>query len=98
MRRVIANKRSIYHTIYRVLASGIDEIVAPDPAISCPALVITGDEDYGNGPAMTQAIAAEIQGASAVVLKGLRHMALVEDPDAVNTLIRAFLDTLSLAP
>ncbi len=95
---VTANKKSIYHTIYRVLASGIDEIVAPDPAISCPALVITGDEDYGNGPEMTQAIAAEIQGASAVVLKDLRHMALAEDPDAVNTPIRAFLESLSGAP
>jgi pimeloyl-ACP methyl ester carboxylesterase len=95
---VIANGKATYDTIYRVLASGIDEIVAPDPAISCPALVITGDEDYGNGPEMTQAIAAEIQGAKAVVLKGLRHMALAEDPDAVNRPIRAFLDTLNGAP
>jgi len=95
---VTANQKPIYHTIYRVLASGIDEIVAPDPAISCPALVLTGDEDYGNGPEMTQAIAAEISGASAVILKGLRHMALAEAPDAVNTPIRAFLDTLSIAP
>jgi (E)-2-((N-methylformamido)methylene)succinate hydrolase len=47
---------------------------------------------------MTQAIAAEIQGASAVVLKDLRHMALAEDPDAVNTPIRAFLESLSGAP
>ena len=95
---VTANQKSIYHTIYRVLATGIDEILAPDPAISCPALIITGDEDYGNGPEMTQAIAAEISGAQAVVLKGLRHMALAESPDAVNRPIRTFLDTLSLAP
>ena len=95
---VTANSKPIYHTIYRVLASGIDEIVAPDPAISCPALVITGDEDYGNGPEMTHAIAAEIQGAKAVILKGLRHMALAENPDAMNRPIRAFLDTLNGAP
>ena len=95
---VTANKKSIYHTIYRVLASGIDEIVAPDPPISCPALVITGDEDYGNGPEMAQAIAAEILNSKAVILKGLRHMALAEDPDAVNRPLLAFLDTLSLAP
>ena len=95
---VTANQKSIYHTIYRVLATGIDEILAPDPAISCPALIITGDEDYGNGPEMTQAIAAEISGAQAVVLKGQRHMALAESPDAVNRPIRTFLDTLSLAP
>ena len=91
---VTANDIAIYHTIYRVLADGIDEIVSPTPAISCPTLVITGDEDYGNGPEMTQAIAAEIEGAQTVILKGLRHMALAEDPEAVNTPLRAFLNSV----
>ncbi|MGB7243232.1 MAG: alpha/beta fold hydrolase [Sulfitobacter sp.] len=95
---VMANQKPIYHTIYRVLATGIDEIVAPDPAITCPALVITGDQDYGNGPEMTHAIAAEIPGAQAVILKDLRHMALAEDPKAVNDPIRHFLDNLGIAP
>ena len=95
---VTANQKPIYHTIYRVLATGIDEIVAPDPAISCPALVITGDEDYGNGPEMTHAIAAEIPGAQTVILTGLRHMALAEAPDAVNRPIQEFLDASSLSP
>ncbi|MFY9245109.1 MAG: alpha/beta fold hydrolase [Roseicyclus sp.] len=95
---VTANKKQIYHTVYRVLATGIDEIVAPQPALSCPALVLTGDEDYGNGPEMTRAIAAEISGAQVLVLKGLRHMALAEAPDAVNTPIRQFLDSLALSP
>lgn len=95
---VTANQKSVYHTIYHVLATGIDEIVAPDPAITCPVLIITGDEDYGNGPEMTHAIAAEISGAKALVLEGLRHMALAEAPVTVNTPIRRFLDTLSLEP
>ena len=89
---VLANDPEIYHRIYRVLADGIDEIIAPNPAISCPAFVLTGDQDYGNGPEMTQAIAAEIEGAEAHILKGLRHMALAEHPDAVNVPLRAFLD------
>ena len=89
---VLANDRNIYPHIYRILATGIDEIVSPDPAIACPALVITGTEDYGNGPEMTHAIAAEIKGAEALVLPGLRHMALAEDPDAVNLPLIAFLD------
>lgn len=93
---VTANQKSIYHTVYRVLATGIDEIVAPAPAINCPALVITGDEDYGNDPKMTHAIAAEILGAKALILSGLRHMALVENPEAVNKPIRHFLDNLDL--
>lgn len=94
---VTANRIEIYHTIYRVLAEGIDEIVEPDPAIACPTLVITGDEDYGNGPEMTHAIANEIKGATTLILPGLRHMALAEAPDAVNYPIRGFLDKMSLS-
>ncbi|MEO0774025.1 MAG: alpha/beta fold hydrolase [Pseudomonadota bacterium] len=89
---VLANRREVYHRVYRVLAEGVDEIVAPNPAITCPALVITGDEDYGNGPEMTHAIAAEIAGAEARILPGQRHMALAEDPAAINGPLRGFLD------
>ena len=53
---------------------------------------MTGDEDYGNGPEMTRAIAGEIAGAEVCILPGLRHMALAEDPDAVNRPLVAFLD------
>ncbi|WP_170418301.1 alpha/beta fold hydrolase [Ruegeria sp. HKCCA5763] len=95
---VMANDKATYHTIYRVLADGIDEIVAPSPPISCPALVITGDEDFGNGPEMANAIASEIAGGSALILPGLRHMALAEDPDAVNKPLRSFLNNLDLKP
>ncbi|WP_394689525.1 alpha/beta fold hydrolase [Hoeflea sp.] len=81
---VLANDKAIYHRIYQVLADGTDEITAPTPPISCPTLVLTGDEDFGNGPEMSAAIAAEIDGARLLVLKGLRHMALAEAPEAVN--------------
>jgi pimeloyl-ACP methyl ester carboxylesterase len=89
---VLANDPAIYPSLYRILAEGIDEIVAPVPPISAPTLVITGDEDYGNGPEMTRAIAAEIAGAEVRILKGLRHMALAEAPEAVNGPLVAFLD------
>jgi len=91
-RWVIANDIAIYHTIYSVLAEGIDEITAPVPPISCPAFVLTGDEDFGNGPEMTRAIADEINGAELHILRGLRHMALAEAPDQVNVPLRHFLD------
>ena len=88
---VTANRQEVYHTVYRVLAEGVAEIIAPNPPISRPALVITGDEDFGNGPEMTRAIAAEIAGAEALILPGLRHMALAEDPASINDPLRAFL-------
>lgn len=89
---VTANSKDIYHTIYHVLAEGVAEIVSPNPPITCPALIITGDQDYGNGPEMTQAIGSEISGAEVLILLGLRHMALVEDPVAINSPVRSFLD------
>ena len=94
-RWVLANKKHIYYRNYRVLAMGIDEIVAPDPPITCPTLVLTADKDYGNGPEMSEAIAAEIPSARLVILQGLRHMALMEDPEAVN---QPILDSLLKTP
>lgn len=90
-RWVMANDPAVYPGLYRILAEGVAEITAPDPPIACSALVLTADEDHGNGPEMSAAIAAEIAGARLVVLPGLRHMALVEDPEAVNRPVMAFL-------
>jgi len=89
---VLANNPAVYHTIYRVLADGIDEITLPKPPIACPTIVMTGDEDFGNGPEMAQAIAAEIEGAETYILKGLRHMAIAEDPATTNLPLKGFLD------
>lgn len=88
---VLANDPAVYPGLYRILAEGIEEIVAPTPRIACPTLVLTADEDFGNGPEMGAAIVAEIEGARLIILKGLRHMALAEDPEAVNRPVLAFL-------
>ena len=53
--------------------------------------MITGDQDHGNSPDMARAIAADIAGARTLILPGLRHMALMEDPPAINTPLAAFL-------
>lgn len=95
---VLANDPAIYPTIYRVLAEGIDEITDPAVRLILPTLAITGDEDFGNGAEMTQAIADEIEGGESLILKGLRHMALAENPDAVNRPVRAFLDKALASP
>ncbi len=89
---VMANDKQVYPGIYQVLADGVEELIAPTPPISCPALVMTGDEDFGNPPQMSQAIAGEISGAQTVILSGLRHMAMAEDPVRVNKVLLSFLD------
>ena len=89
---VLANNANTYPGYYNVLATGVDELVAPTPAISCPALVMTGEEDYGNSPEMSEAISAEISGSELVILKGLRHMAMMENPDVFNEKLLSFLN------
>ena len=57
---IIANDQIVYPSIYQLLVDGVDELIAPQQKITCPTLVITGDQDYGNPPAMSLAIAEEI--------------------------------------
>ncbi|XDZ64892.1 alpha/beta fold hydrolase [Alphaproteobacteria bacterium LSUCC0684] len=91
---VMANDPGIYPPIYQVLVDGVDELISPSPPVRCPALVMTGDEDFGNHPAMSAAIAREIEGAELVVLNGLRHMAMMEAPEIFNPPLLRFLDQL----
>lgn len=90
-RWILANRKDVYAPIYQVLVDGVTELVAPSPPIAAPTLVMTGEEDYGNSPAMSRAIAAEIPGSELVILPGLRHMALAEAPELFNATLLAFL-------
>ncbi len=88
---VLANDPAIYPLYYAVFASGVEEVIAPQPALRCPTLVITGDQDYGNDPQMARAIAADIPGAQVHILPGLRHMALTQAPDETLAALLPFL-------
>jgi pimeloyl-ACP methyl ester carboxylesterase len=88
---VTANDRTVYPALYRLLAEadiGLEESIAN---IGCPALVVTGEEDSGNTPAMATRMAAIMPNARVEILPGLRHMALAEDPAAMNSLLLPFL-------
>ncbi len=95
---VLANSKEVYPSIYQVLVDGVGELAAPVPPITCPALVMTGEEDNGNSVQMTQAIAAEIAGSKTVILEGLRHMAMVEAPNLFNAQMLTFLSSLPEQP
>ena len=56
---------------------------------------MTADQDYGNSPSMSKAISEQIKNSNLVILKGLRHMALAEDPAKVNKILLGFLNTAS---
>lgn len=89
---ITGNDPAVYPEIYRVLAEGDAEIAEPIAKIRCPTLVMTGEDDLGNSPRMAEAMADAIPGARAIVLPGLRHMGLAEDPTAFNDLLVSFLD------
>ena len=90
-RWILSNRKEVYASIYQVLAHGVAEVVKPRPPIAAPTLVMTGEDDHGNSPAMSMAIATEIPGAELVVLPGLRHMAMAEAPELFNTRLQQFL-------
>lgn len=74
-----------------VLAHGVRELIAPDPPVSVPALVMTCENDSGSTRHMSRDIAAEIAGAQTLIVPHLQHLGLMENPDAFTDPIRAFL-------
>jgi len=70
---VLANDVDNYAACRRVLAFGVLELIRPQPPIGHPALVMTCENDSGSTPAMSQAIAGEIDGAQVIVAPGLQH-------------------------
>ena len=89
---VLANDAEIYAKCRRVLAFGVVELIRPQPPIAHPALVITCENDSGQTPAMSQAIAGEIIGSQVIVAPQLRHMGLVENPSFFINAVAEFVE------
>ncbi|MGR3723062.1 alpha/beta fold hydrolase [Abyssibius alkaniclasticus] len=88
---ILATDPDQYCRLYRVLAEDMAQIIAPVPPISCPALVMAAELDYGQSPDMARAMAAEIAGAEVSIAQGLNHMSPTECPAAINTPLAVFL-------
>ena len=67
------------------------DLTAQLPRIACPVLVIVGRDDAGTTPAMAQDIASAIPGARLVVLDAAAHLSNIEQAQAFNAALRAFL-------
>jgi len=94
---VTANDATVYPALYQLLAEADIGLETAISGIACPTLVLTGDEDFGNSPQMAQRMAETIPDARLAILPGLRHMALAEDPAALNAQLIPFLrDTLGV--
>ncbi|MFK8021946.1 MAG: alpha/beta fold hydrolase [Pseudomonadales bacterium] len=92
---VLANNPGNYALHRQVLASGVTELIRPQPALNIPSLVATCEFDSGSTPAMTEAIASEISGASSLIVPGLKHLGLLERPELFLEPLLTFLDQYS---
>lgn len=59
--------------------------------VSVPTLVIVGDEDQVTPVAKAEVLAKEIPGAQLAILKGVGHLANLEDASKFNQAVEAFL-------
>lgn len=89
---VLANDPANYAAHRQVLAEGVRELIAPDPSITLPMLVMTCEHDSGSTPAMSHAIAAETPGAETLIIPRLQHLGLIEQPALFVRPVQDFLD------
>lgn len=68
------------------------------PAIACPTLIICGDEDQMTPPKFSQSLHSQIAGSQLLLMPNTGHMAMLEDPAAVNTALRQFLLASGVMP
>jgi len=96
---------SVFEDVLDMLARGSAEqyaaqinalLTRPDaapllPTIACPTLVLTGREDAWSGPAQHEAMAAAIPGSTLAIIEHCGHMCTMEQPQAVNEALAAWL-------
>jgi len=95
---VLANDPPVYAECRWVLANGVVELIAPQPPITKPTLVMTCENDTGSTPAMSHAIAAETDGAQTIIVPRLQHLGLLEAPHLFTEPLLDFLAELDPAP
>ena len=74
-----------------VLVTGVKELTRARLPIKVPCLVVTGEHDTGSTPAMSYAIAEQLDNAEVVIFDTLQHLGLLERPDLYNVVVGDFL-------
>lgn len=89
LEQLVKNDHRSYAAAYRVFAEadrGMDF-----EKISVPTLVMTGENDLGSSPRMSNLLHEKIAGSQLHILPDLRHSVLLEAPDLIADLILGFL-------
>ena len=88
-RRDAENDRDCYAAAYRVLAE--TDFGGILDRITCPTLIVTGEDDQGSSPRMARLMHEQIQGSQLAILPCLRHSILIEAPARVAAVMADFL-------
>ena len=88
---VLANDPEVFTQARMLLATGVLELIHPDPPINYPTLVMTCERDSGSTPDMAHAIGADIMGTETVIVPGLQHLGMMERPELFLDPLLAFL-------
>ena len=60
--------------------------------ISCPTLVIVGEQDQGTPPAMARAIHENLPGSELQIIPSAAHLSSIEQAEVFNDAVLEFLD------
>jgi pimeloyl-ACP methyl ester carboxylesterase len=87
------NKKSITGPVEGVIfRKGVEDELAK---ITCPTLIIVGDEDVATKPEKAKFIQMAISGARLHVIPGAGHSSCIEKPEVVNQLLSEWLKNKS---
>ena len=89
IKQVLDTPPDVFKDVFRIYAE--TEMGPWLQELACPCLVLTGELDGGCNPRLNRFIANKLQNAELVILEGLKHSILVEDPDRVAIPVRDFL-------
>jgi pimeloyl-ACP methyl ester carboxylesterase len=62
-------------------------------SISCPTLVVVGDNDEATPPELAREIATGIRGASLAIIQESGHLTTLEQPNAVTKMMVQWLQS-----
>jgi 3-oxoadipate enol-lactonase len=92
-RILAASPRGIANALHGLAAR--EDSRATLAAIRVPTLVLVGEEDTLTPPSEAEAIAGALAGSRLVVVPRAGHLANLENPEALNAAVVAFLDGLA---
>ena len=87
----LSNDKASFAAHRNLLAKGVLELIRPAEIIDYPTLIITSENDTGSTPEMARKIANEIPSSQVLIVPKLKHLGLLEYPDAFLLPLQSFL-------